>query len=129
MWRARNGFTLLSAIIARCSAAAAQPSVAPGHPPTQSHSDEQRMADLVLASRILVQEGVLDSFGHVTVRSLKNPTHYFMPRAMPPRSTTSHQQRSAFPVGRQTLGRTGGVAFRIPISRISLALFARKAAL
>jgi HCOMODA/2-hydroxy-3-carboxy-muconic semialdehyde decarboxylase len=27
---------------------------------------------------------VLDSFGHVTVRSLKNPNHYFMPRAMPP---------------------------------------------
>jgi HCOMODA/2-hydroxy-3-carboxy-muconic semialdehyde decarboxylase len=41
-----------------------------------------------MASRILVQEGVLDSFGHVTVRSLKNPSHYFMPRAMPPALVT-----------------------------------------
>ncbi|MBI3758315.1 MAG: class II aldolase/adducin family protein [Deltaproteobacteria bacterium] len=89
MWRARNGLTLLSLIIALCSAAAAQPSVTPGHPPTQSDSDEQRMADLVLASRILVQEGVLDSFGHVTVRSLKNPNRYFMPRAMPPGLVTA----------------------------------------
>jgi len=55
----------------------------------QSDSDEQRMADLVLASRILVQEGVLDSFGHVTVRSLKNPNRYFMPRAMPPGLVTA----------------------------------------
>ena len=78
MWR--NGFTLLSLIIVLCSAAAAQPSVAPEHRPTQRDSDEQRIADLVVASRMLVQEGVLDSFGHVTVRSLKNPSHYFMPR-------------------------------------------------
>src|SRR5471030_40283 len=47
-------------------------------------TDAQRIADLVLASRILVNEGVLDSFGHVTVRSASNPNHYFMPRAMPP---------------------------------------------
>jgi hypothetical protein len=82
MWRPRNGFTLLFLIIALCSSAAAQPGVAPEHRPAQGDSDEQRIADLVVASRILVQEGVLDSFGHVTVRSLKNPNHYFMPRAV-----------------------------------------------
>ena len=76
MWRARNGFTLLSLIIALCSSAAAQPGVAPEHRPAQGDSDEQRIVDLVVASRILVQEGVLDSFGHVTVRSLKNPNRY-----------------------------------------------------
>ena len=42
-----------------------------------------------MASRILVQEGVLDSFGHVTVRSLNDPNHYFMPRAMPPALVTT----------------------------------------
>src|SRR2546429_8787901 len=82
MWRARNGFTLLSLIIALCSSAAAQPGVAPEHRPAQGDSDEQRIVDLVVASRILVQEGVLDSFGHVTVRSLKNPNRYFMPPAL-----------------------------------------------
>src|SRR5215472_4695801 len=88
MWRARNGFTLLSLMIALCSAAAAHPGVAPEHRPTQGDSDEQRIADLVVASRMLVQEGVLDSFGHVTVRSLRDPNHYFMPRAMPPALVT-----------------------------------------
>jgi hypothetical protein len=88
MWRARNGFTLLSLIIALCSAAAARPSGTPEHRPMQPDSDEQRIADLVVASRILVQEGVLDSFGHVTVRSLKDPSRYFMPRAMPPALVT-----------------------------------------
>ena len=87
MWRARNAFMLLSLIIALWSAAVAQPGVTPG--PTPPDSDEQHIADLVVASRILVQEGVLDSFGHVTVRSLNDPNHYFMPRAMPPALATT----------------------------------------
>ena len=90
MWRARNAFMLLSLIVALWSAAVAQPGVTPGHRPTPPDSDEQRIADLVVASRILVQEGVLDSFGHVTVRSLNNPNHYFMPRAMPPALVTAN---------------------------------------
>src|SRR5262245_50583381 len=89
MWHARNGFTLLFLIIVLCGAAAAQPSVTSEQRPVQPDSDEQRIADLVVASRILVQEGVLDSFGHVTVRSLKDPNHYFMPRAMPPGLVTT----------------------------------------
>src|SRR5262245_49534444 len=89
MWRARNTLPLLSLIIALCGSATAQPSLAPEHQPTQSDSDEQRVADLVAASRILVQEGVVDSFGHVTVRSLKDPNRYFMPRAMPPALVTT----------------------------------------
>jgi len=52
-------------------------------------TDERRIADLVLASRILVNEGVLDSFGHVTVRSKSDPNVYFMPRAMPPGLVTA----------------------------------------
>jgi hypothetical protein len=36
------------------------------------------------ASHILTNEGILDSFGHVSARSAKNPDHFFMPRAMPP---------------------------------------------
>jgi ribulose-5-phosphate 4-epimerase/fuculose-1-phosphate aldolase len=55
----------------------------------KTDTDEQRIADLVLASRILANEGVLDSFGHVTVRSASNPNIYFMPRAMPPALVTA----------------------------------------
>ena len=77
---ARNVSTLFCILVALCGVAMAQPSSAPEYRSLQPDSDEQRIADLVLASRILVQEGVLDSFGHVTVRSLNNPSHYFMPR-------------------------------------------------
>ena len=84
MGRARSGFATWALIIALGGAAAAQPAGPPEQRPAQPDTDEQRKADLVVASRILVQEGVLDSFGHVTVRSLQNPNRYFMPRAMPP---------------------------------------------
>src|SRR5437016_3858501 len=50
--------------------------------------DTQRKADLVTAYKILVNEGILDSFGHVSVRSAKDPTVFFMPRAMPPALVT-----------------------------------------
>jgi HCOMODA/2-hydroxy-3-carboxy-muconic semialdehyde decarboxylase len=50
--------------------------------------DAERKADLVTAYRILVNEGILDSFGHVTVRSAKNPNIFYMPRAMPPALVT-----------------------------------------
>src|SRR5580698_2088230 len=46
--------------------------------------DEARIQDVITASHILTNEGILDSFGHVSTRSVKNPDHFFMPRAMPP---------------------------------------------
>jgi HCOMODA/2-hydroxy-3-carboxy-muconic semialdehyde decarboxylase len=46
--------------------------------------DEARIEDIITASHILANEGILDSFGHISARSAKNPEHLFMPRAMPP---------------------------------------------
>ena len=51
---------------------------------TPADPDVALIADLVLASHILENEGVLDSFGHVTVRSAKNPSRFYIPRAMAP---------------------------------------------
>ena len=44
----------------------------------------QRIEDLVTAYKILLNEDVLDSFGHVSVRSANDPTRFLMPYAMPP---------------------------------------------
>jgi ribulose-5-phosphate 4-epimerase/fuculose-1-phosphate aldolase len=52
--------------------------------PVSGDPDEARIDDLITASHILTNEGILDSFGHVSARSVKNPDHFFMPRAMPP---------------------------------------------
>jgi HCOMODA/2-hydroxy-3-carboxy-muconic semialdehyde decarboxylase len=49
-----------------------------------SDSNDQRIADLITAYAILLNEQVLDSFGHVSVRSATAPQRFFMPRAMPP---------------------------------------------
>jgi ribulose-5-phosphate 4-epimerase/fuculose-1-phosphate aldolase len=52
--------------------------------PGFSDPDEARIDDVITASHILTNEGILDSFGHVSARSAKNPDHFYMPRAMPP---------------------------------------------
>jgi ribulose-5-phosphate 4-epimerase/fuculose-1-phosphate aldolase len=39
---------------------------------------------LVIAYKILLNEGVLDSFGHVSVRSATDPGRFLMPYALPP---------------------------------------------
>jgi ribulose-5-phosphate 4-epimerase/fuculose-1-phosphate aldolase len=44
----------------------------------------ERKQDLITAYKILVNEGILDGFGHVSVRSAKDPNIFLMPRAMPP---------------------------------------------
>jgi|SRR5271169_164652 len=47
-----------------------------------ANDDEARIADIVTASHVLANEGILDSFGHISARSAKNPEDFFMPRAM-----------------------------------------------
>ena len=46
--------------------------------------NEPAIADLVTAYQILINEGILDGFGHISVRSSANPERFLMPRAMPP---------------------------------------------
>jgi len=71
-------------------AAVAMLSALPCHAQNNANNDpdEARIEDLITASHILTNEGILDSFGHITVRSAKNPQHFFMPRAMPPALVT-----------------------------------------
>lgn len=47
-------------------------------------TDATRIKDLVAACHILVDQGVLDSFGHVSVRAASSPKIFFMSRSMPP---------------------------------------------
>jgi hypothetical protein len=52
---------------------------APGRaqsPPPPGDSDEARIEDIITAGHILANEGILDSFGHVSARSVKNPDHF-----------------------------------------------------
>lgn len=40
--------------------------------------------DLVIANRILAREGIIDDFGHVSVRNPENPQRYFLSRSRSP---------------------------------------------
>ncbi len=51
---------------------------------TPEQEDAERIADLVLANHILADQGVVDGFGHISVRSAKNPDHYFISRSRAP---------------------------------------------
>jgi HCOMODA/2-hydroxy-3-carboxy-muconic semialdehyde decarboxylase len=44
--------------------------------------------DLVIASRVCAESGVIDAYGHVSARSPDNPSRYFMSRAIAPELIT-----------------------------------------
>jgi hypothetical protein len=54
--------------------------------PAAQHSPSSQQSalieDLVYANRILYDQGVIDGFGHVSVRDEKNPQHFLMSRSM-----------------------------------------------
>jgi|RhiMetdeSRZDD1v2_1073273.scaffolds.fasta_scaffold20597_5 ribulose-5-phosphate 4-epimerase/fuculose-1-phosphate aldolase len=67
-----------------CLAAATVRSQAPNAPTRQAVIDE-----LVIANHILANEGVLDGYGHVSIRSPQNRDHYFLARAGAPALVTA----------------------------------------
>src|SRR3989442_9586194 len=78
---------LALAVSARAQQPAAQP--APGQP---ALSPEQARAkaidDLVAANKILVELGVLDAYGHVSIRVPGDPKHFLMSRSLAPELVT-----------------------------------------
>jgi HCOMODA/2-hydroxy-3-carboxy-muconic semialdehyde decarboxylase len=51
--------------------------------------DRALLEDIATASRILADQGVLDAFGHVSVRHPKNPQHFLMSRSLAPALVTA----------------------------------------
>jgi ribulose-5-phosphate 4-epimerase/fuculose-1-phosphate aldolase len=45
--------------------------------------------ELVMANHILANEGILDGYGHVSVRNPANPNHYFLSRSLAPGLVTA----------------------------------------
>src|SRR5216684_1265288 len=51
---------------------------------TTQEADPALIEDLVAANRILYDQGVVDGFGHVSVRHDKRPEHFLLARSMAP---------------------------------------------
>lgn len=56
---------------------------------TAGTPDAALIADLVAANRILYNEGVVDGFGHISVRHDKQPAHFLLARSMAPGLVTA----------------------------------------
>jgi HCOMODA/2-hydroxy-3-carboxy-muconic semialdehyde decarboxylase len=46
--------------------------------------DQAQLEDLVAANRILAEHGVIDAYGHVSLRSPRDPKRFFLARAIAP---------------------------------------------
>ena len=78
----RRGF------LATAIAAAALPAFGQTPPASAGPADAALLDDLVAANRILYDQGVVDGFGHVSVRHDKDPTRYLLSRSMAPALVT-----------------------------------------
>jgi ribulose-5-phosphate 4-epimerase/fuculose-1-phosphate aldolase len=70
---------LLSASLCNGGIAAAQTAA-----PSAGSVEPQLIEDLVAANRILADQGVLDGWGHVSVRHPRDPNHYLLSRSRAP---------------------------------------------
>jgi HCOMODA/2-hydroxy-3-carboxy-muconic semialdehyde decarboxylase len=52
-------------------------------PPGTGLPNPAQIAELVLANHILAAEGVVDAYGHVSVRDERNPNHFLLARHLP----------------------------------------------
>jgi ribulose-5-phosphate 4-epimerase/fuculose-1-phosphate aldolase len=57
--------------------------------PPKPTRDPGLIDDLVTANHILASEGILDGYGHVSVRDSRNPSHYFLSRSLAPGLVTA----------------------------------------
>src|SRR5215212_10471673 len=56
--------------------------------PDYADLDSAVAVDLVAANHILAHNGVLDSFGHVSIRDPRNPNQYLQMQAIAPRDAS-----------------------------------------
>src|SRR6266487_1936818 len=78
----RRGAMMLVAIVGMALAVTMSVSSAQQPPASVGPADPKLIEDLVAANRILADHGLLDGWGHVSVRHNKDPNHYLMSRGL-----------------------------------------------
>jgi HCOMODA/2-hydroxy-3-carboxy-muconic semialdehyde decarboxylase len=76
--------TVIVALFVACASQAAS-----AQPTSGGSVDPAVIENLVAASRILADQGVVDAFGHVSIRHPTNPNRYLMSRAIAPALVTA----------------------------------------
>jgi ribulose-5-phosphate 4-epimerase/fuculose-1-phosphate aldolase len=75
--------------IAALAIATLMPAAAAVSPQPADRPREAPVGELVLANHILANEGVLDGYGHVSVRDPADPSHYHLARSQAPALVTA----------------------------------------
>src|SRR4030095_13115164 len=83
----RRGFVVGSAAI--FAGAFARPRIAGAQRTSAGPADPQLIEDLVAANRILVDQGVLDGYGHLSARPDRDPNRFLMSRSLAPELVTA----------------------------------------
>lgn len=84
---ARRDF-VRSLALALAGARIAKLSAQTSAPVRAKKAQPDQIGDLVLANRILADHEVFDAYGHVSVRSARDPQHFFMARSLAPALVT-----------------------------------------
>ena len=79
----------LTCVIAAAWLLALAPAAAQNAPATLAGVDAAAVEDLVVANRILAERGIIDAYGHVSMRHPTNPNRYLMARALAPALVTA----------------------------------------
>lgn len=86
----KSGLLLAGTVLASSSAKEVEGGIANFPPATPEPPQEiaSLRADLVIANRILYDQGVVDGYGHVSVRHPTDPNHFFISRWLAPDMVT-----------------------------------------
>ena len=78
-------------------------------------ADPAILDELVLANRILAREGVLDGFGHVSIRHPEEPGHYLVSRSLSPENVTAADIQRLTQAGERVAGDARASYAEVPI--------------
>lgn len=85
----RHFLTTSSFVLAGTALTAAIPLMAQQAPASAGAADPKLIEDLIAANRILYNEGIVDGYGHVSVRHNRNPNRYLLARSLAPELVTA----------------------------------------
>ncbi len=79
-----SSLLLTGALLGATEKSEAKPAEVPDPPADGPQDKESLLADLVTANHILQDQGVVDGYGHVSVRNPTNPNHFYISRWLAP---------------------------------------------
>lgn len=85
----RDNYARLVIVLAASVALTTVLTAQSGKPASTPVGNGTLLDDLVVANRILANENILDGLGHVSVRSLQRPDHFFLARDVAPGIVTA----------------------------------------